>query len=114
MMADGGTGKTILCCGIIASISSGRPLPGEVFSEEGRNALIISGEDSGEILKSRLKKSGADLDKVFILDRIGSEGMSISERYEEFEATFLQYKPALTVLDPWHWFSGGKCGYFQN
>mgnify|MGYP000143211821 CR=1 FL=1 len=50
MMADGGTGKTILCCGIIASISSGRPLPGEVFSEEGRNALIISGEDSGEIL----------------------------------------------------------------
>ena len=108
MMADGGTGKTILCCGIIASISSGRPLPGEVFSEEGRNALIISGEDSGEILKSRLKKSGADLDKVFILDRIGSEGMSISERYEEFEATFLQYKPALTVLDPWHCFLGAN------
>ena len=108
MMADGGTGKTILCCGIIASISSGKPLPGEVFSEEGRNALIISGEDSGEILKSRLKKSGADLDKVFILDRIGSEGMSISERYEEFEATFLQYKPALTVLDPWHCFLGAN------
>lgn len=108
MMADGGTGKTILCCGIIASISSGKPLPGDVFAGEKKNTLIISGEDSGEILKSRLKKSGADLDKVFILDRIGSEGMSISERYEEFEATFLQYKPALTVLDPWHCFLGAN------
>lgn len=106
MMADGGTGKTILCCGIIANISSGKPLPGDVFDGEKKRALIISGEDSGEILKSRLKKSGADLDKVFILDRIGSEGMSISERYDEFEATFLQYKPALTVLDPWHCFVG--------
>ena len=79
-----------------------------MFAGEKKNALIISGEDSGEILKSRLKKSGADLDKVFILDRIGSEGMSISERYEEFEATFLQYKPALTVLDPWHCFLGAN------
>lgn len=106
MMADGGTGKTILCCGIAASISAGKPLPGDVFAGEKENVLIISGEDSGEVLKSRLKKSGADLNKVFILDRIDSEGMSISERYDEFEATFLQCKPALTVLDPWHCFLG--------
>ena len=106
MMADGGTGKTILCCGIIANISNGKPLPGDEFESVGRPSLIISGEDSGEVLKKRLDKSGADLDKVFILDRIGSEGMSISERYEEFEATVLHYKPALVVLDPWHCFLG--------
>lgn len=106
MMADGGTGKTILCCGIIANISSGNPLPGGEFESVGRPSLIISGEDSGEVLKKRLDKSGADLDKVFILDRIGSEGMSISEHYEEFEATALHYKPALVVLDPWHCFLG--------
>lgn len=106
MMADGGTGKTILCCGIIANISNGKPLPGDEFESVGRPSLIISGEDSGEVLKKRLDKSGADLDKVFILDRIGSEGMSISDRYEEFEATVLHHKPALVVLDPWHCFLG--------
>lgn len=106
MMADGGTGKTILCCGIVASISNGKPLPGVEFESAGRPSLIISGEDSGEVLKKRLDKSEADLDKVFILDRIGSEGMSISERYEEFEATVGHYKPALVVLDPWHCFLG--------
>lgn len=108
MMADGGTGKTLLCCGIIGNVSSGRRLPGEAFDGKGRNSLIISGEDSGEILKKRLKSSGADLEKVFILDRIGSEGMSISEKYEEFEASVLEYKPVLVVLDPWHAFLGEK------
>lgn len=108
MMADGGTGKTILCCGIIANISNGRPLPGDEFESVGRPSLIISGEDSGEVLKKRLDKSKADLDKVFILDRIGSEGMSISEYYEEFEATVLHYKPALVILDPWHCFLGER------
>lgn len=106
MMADGGTGKTLLCCGIIADISSGRRLPGEMFDRDKQNALIISGEDSGEILKKRLKSSGADLERVFILDRIGSEGMSLSQMYDEFEATILEYKPALVVLDPWHSFLG--------
>lgn len=106
MMADGGTGKTILCCGIIGNISTGKPLPDDECDGQGKTCLIISGEDSGEILKSRLKKSGANLNKVYILDRIGSEGMSLSESYEEFESTVKKYRPALVVLDPWHCFLG--------
>ena len=98
----------MLCCGIISNVSSGRRLPGEAFDCDGRNSLIISGEDSGEILKKRLRSSGADLEKVFILDRIGSEGMSISEKYEEFELSVLEYKPVLVVLDPWHAFLGER------
>lgn len=106
MMADGGTGKTILCCGIAAYISSGRALPGDAFDGEGRNVLIISSEDPGNILKKRLKLSGADMRRVKILDCIGSEGMSIADKYEEFEATVMHYKPALVMLDPWHAFLG--------
>ena len=33
LMADGGTGKTILCCGIAAAISKGEALPGDYFNE---------------------------------------------------------------------------------
>lgn len=106
MMADGGTGKTILCCGIGAAVSTGKPLPGEVFQGEGKRVLIISAEDSGEILRKRLARSGADLDKVMILDCSDSIGMNFSDGYDEFEATIKTYSPALVIIDPWHAFLG--------
>lgn len=106
MMADGGTGKTILCCGIAATVSAGKALPGEEFDGEGKPVLIISAEDSGEILKKRLYRSGGDLDKVMILDCSDSLGMNFSDAYEEFEATVKAYSPALVIVDPWHAFLG--------
>lgn len=108
MMADGGTGKTILCCGIAAAVSTGNSLPGEVFQGEGKRVLIISAEDSGEILRKRLARSGADLDKVMILDCSDSLGMSFSDAYDEFEATIKAYSPALVIVDPWHAFLGAE------
>lgn len=106
MMADGGTGKTILCCGIASAISTGQRLPGDEFNSTPRNVLIISAEDGGEMLKGRLQKSGADLNRVYILDRADSIGMNFSENYDEFEATVKAYNPALVIIDPWHAFLG--------
>lgn len=108
MMADGGTGKTVLCCGIAAAVSRGKHLPGEEFDGEGQNVLMISAEDSGEILKKRLSLSGADLNRVFILDRSDSLGMSFSDGYEEFADTVKAYKPALVIIDPWHNYLGDR------
>lgn len=108
LMADGGTGKTILCCGIAAAISRGEPLPSEISNEcsAPSNVLIISAEDRGELLKKRLISSGADLKKVFILDCMGSEGMNFTEGYDDFIATIRHYKPRLVIIDPWHAFLG--------
>jgi RecA-family ATPase len=106
MMADGGTGKTILSCGIAAAISNGELLPGDESARDPRNVLFISAEDSGEMLKRRLNLSGANLERVFILDRSDSIDMNFSERYEEFEATVKAYSPALVIIDPWHAFLG--------
>ena len=106
MMADGGTGKTILCCGIAAAVSTGKALPGDEFDGRGQNVLMISAEDSGEILRKRLARSGADLDRVMILDCSDSLGMSFSDEYDEFEATIKTYSPALVIVDPWHAFLG--------
>lgn len=106
MMADGGTGKTILCCGIAAAVSTGNPLPGDVFPSEGKTVLIISAEDSGPMLKKRLALSGADLNRVFILDCSASVGLNFSDGYEEFSNTVVAHQPALVVIDPWHAFLG--------
>ncbi len=110
MMADGGTGKTMLCCGIAAEISKGGSgLPGERLNSTRRapqNVLIISAEDTGEMLKSRLKASGADLSKVYIIDCCDSVGMNFTTDIEEFEETIKAYSPELVIIDPWHAYVG--------
>lgn len=110
MMADGGTGKTILCCGIAAEISKGgHGLPGEPLAgieREPQNVLIVSAEDPGEILKDRLKACGADLSRVFILDCIDSVDMNFTTDIADFEETIKACSPALVILDPWHAFAG--------
>lgn len=106
LMAAGGVGKTVLCCGLAAAVSTGKPLPGEVFDQEPGNVLIISAEDRGEVLKDRLAKSGADLMRVFILDCSASVGMDFTEHFEEFRGTVLGHAPVLVIIDPWHGFLG--------
>lgn len=106
LMADGGTGKTLLCCGLAASLSAGRRLPGAIEDKEPQTVLIISAEDRGELLKKRLAASGADLSKVFILDCMASEGLSFTTGYDFFLELIRRYNPALVVIDPWHAFIG--------
>ena len=106
LMADGGTGKTILCCGIIANISKGELLPAETIEHLPCDTLIISAEDRGELLKKRLSASGADLDKVYILDCMDSEGLNFTDKYEEFSNLLKRYNPKLVIIDPWHAFLG--------
>lgn len=109
LMADGGTGKTIFCCGIAATISRGECLPSNITIKEKStpaNTLIISAEDRGELLKKRLVASGADLHKVYILDCMDSEGMNFTNDYDDFMETIKRYNPKLVIIDPWHAFLG--------
>lgn len=99
-ISDGGTGKTMLACGIAAAVSAGLPLPGQDGFQERRNVLYVSAEDSGEQLKRRLV--GADLDRVFLVDRTDSIGLSLSDDFDEFETLVRACSPALLVIDPWH------------
>ena len=110
LMADGGTGKTVFCCGIAAAISTGKPLPGEYpqWNAAPAPVLFISAEDTGELLKKRLAASGADLKHVFILDCCASEGLNFADGYDVFLQTVQAYSPRLVVVDPWHAFLGAE------
>lgn len=106
LMAPGGTGKTYFVCGIAASVSKGLALPGDLKPAEAGNVLLISAEDRGELLKRRLLASGADLERVFILDCMDSVGLNFTDGYDAFKATIGEYSPRLVVVDPWHGFVG--------
>ncbi len=107
LMAGGGTGKTYFVCGIAAAVSTGKELPGDDAPEEGpQNVLIISAEDRGELLKKRLRASGADLNRVYIVDCMASVGLNFTNGYDVFRATVMEYKPRLVIVDPWHGFLG--------
>lgn len=107
LMASGGTGKTILNCGIAADVSNGFALPGDMKPPEGaRRVLIISAEDRGELLRTRLQASDANLDNVFIIDCMQSVGMNFTTGYDAFRETIFSCLPALVVIDPWHAFLG--------
>lgn len=106
LMAPGGTGKTYFVCGVAAAVSKGLALPGDLKPASAGNVLIISAEDRGELLKKRLQASGADLDRVFIIDCMASVGMNFTAGYESFKATIREYSPRIVVIDPWHGFVG--------
>ncbi len=108
LMSPGGSGKTYFVCGIAAEVSSGRALPGDLKPKGPGNVLIISAEDPGELLKLRLKASGADLKRVFVIDCRDSAGMDFTDGYEAFKATVKEYAPRLLILDPWHAFLGER------
>jgi len=108
LTASSGAGKTILCCGIAAAISTGNPIPGEQQKRAGKTVLIISAKDNGDILKERLEHSGADLRHVFIIDRSASLGMDFSKHYKDFKNTIQSVNPDLVIIDPWHAFLGEK------
>ena len=108
LMAEGGAGKTMFCCGIAASISRGEQLPGDTFNTvpaEG-NVLFITAEDRGELLKKRLQLSGAVLSRIFILDCMASEGLNFCDRMDRFLKLVKEVKPCLVIIDPWHAFLG--------
>lgn len=107
LMCAGGTGKTYCTCLIAANVSKGEALPEDYKPQKGgENVLLISGEDTGELLKERLKACGADLNKVFILDCHDSTGLNFGARWEEFQEVVMKHKPALTVIDPLQSFIG--------
>ena len=110
LMAEGGAGKTMFCCGIAASLSRGELLPGDEVNKTPPpgNILFISAEDRGELLKKRLAESGANLARIRILDCMASEGLNFHEGIEDFRTLVLHSEPCLVIIDPWHAFLGEK------
>lgn len=108
ILAESGIGKTMLCCGIAAAISNGSALPADNVKHFPANVLFISSEDESGALKERLEKSGADLNRVYIIDCSDSIGMNFAEDIAELKAAIEEAQAKLVILDPWQAFTGEK------
>lgn len=106
VMAAGGIGKTMLTCGIAASLSRAESFPGEDQPHEAAKTLFISSEDTGEMLRKRLKQSGADEANIEILDCTDSIGLNIDTGHQKFEKLIENTNPKLVIIDPWTAFVG--------
>lgn len=104
MAGDGGTGKTSLWCDIAAAVSTGRapalsPVPFDDHDPE--DVLFFSSEDSmSYVLRDRLEKAGANLDKIRGLDVGDGDIKKITFGSSELERLIDEYRPGLVIFDP--------------
>ncbi len=117
MFAAGGTGKSFLTCGIAADMTAGQSLPNPYeppIAVSKQNVLIISAEDSENILQQRLAAAGADLDRCFII--APPDTQKELETYQPFELpcdahdtkhinalkkAIRDHNAKLVIIDPW-------------
>src|SRR5262249_30402501 len=103
-----GIGKSWLTCMLAAIVSRGGGFPNSVAFEPG-NVLMLSAEDGlGDTLRPRLDACGADVDRVIALNMLEKDGVaSFSEEgLSRLEATIIQYRPVLLIIDPLFAFTG--------
>lgn len=114
--AAGGTGKSFAVCGIIAALSNGRfPIePDCPFDETPPlRTLFITSEDHDFVIKDRLQKAGADLDRVIIVNPEKSIKLHLANIDRQPDTTDLETliqdagNPDLVIFDPLHAFLNG-------
>lgn len=111
MFGVGGEGKSTITDNMGADISTGKPWPGQTVSRKPGKVLILSAEDDpAKIIKPRLRKAGADMSRIAILEEpfgIGGDGIARLEHYiVETGANFV-------VIDPIVEYLGGKVDMFR-
>lgn len=94
-----GMGKTMLACAIIAALTSGAPIGG--FSPVAGKCVLFSAEDDpSEVLLPRLRRAGAQLDRVGIFD-FDAEDFSLNgDGMKRLEMVIASESPEIVILDP--------------
>ena len=103
-----GAGKTSLALDIAAAVSAGRGVGWEVASRSddgevhpGKVFYLTAENDANKVLRPRLERLGADLDRVFL-----QKGASFSMQEPLLWELCRAYKPDLLVFDPIQSFLG--------
>src|SRR4029077_4041219 len=83
--------------------STGRPFPDGTPSPGPANALVVNGEDGAEdTVGPRLKSLGADLERVFVLDRDDQADapLCLPRQLDLLDEAVQRTQARLLVLDP--------------
>ena len=98
IQGDPGEGKTTFILALIALLTTGTPLPEEETVTEPINVIYQTAEDGlGDTIKPRLLSSGADCERVLVIDENETE-LTLSD--ERLEQAIVETNAKLIVLDP--------------
>lgn len=100
---DPGLGKSLLALDLCARLSAGQPFPDGTPSTGPANSLIVNGEDGEEdTIRPRLLRLGADLDRVFVLDREDDSAgpLRLPTQLGPLDDAVRQSQARLVILDP--------------
>jgi hypothetical protein len=102
---DGGLGKTIVWCHIIACLSADKPCffedPTFYTSRGEKKCLILSSEDELDlVLAERLKANGANMKKIKSVPYTDPNFSFLKFNSELLKNLILEYKPDIVVFDP--------------
>jgi bifunctional DNA primase/polymerase-like protein/AAA domain-containing protein len=109
LIGDQDMGKGLTLASITALVTTGRPWPDDpegTKPREPRHVLILSAEDPKDtVLVPRLIAAGADLSLVTFLDAVKNEkgqerSVAVNLHMPLIEATVVERKTALTIIDP--------------
>src|SRR5438034_7435993 len=72
---DPGVGKSLVTLDLCARLSTGQPFPDGSLGPGPSSSIVLDGEDNGDdTVRPRLQALGADLERVFVLDRATLDG----------------------------------------
>lgn len=98
LQGDPGCGKSTLILNLIASLTTGRKLPGAEKAGETIKVIYQCSEDSAaDTIKPRLMKAGADCSKVAF---IKEEDSILSLEDDRIRAAIVEFGAKMIVIDP--------------
>lgn len=101
LQGDPGTGKTVLACGLVAAITTGKGMLGLDVQEPG-DVIILSVEDDLPVLVGRIESSGGDLTKCHFMTNASQ--MTITSA--DIEVAIKEVNAKLIIFDPLQAFLG--------
>ena len=105
VQGDPGDGKTTFVLNIVAKLTKGEGLDGEMKLTEPLNVIYQSAEDGlADTVKPRLEQAGADCEKILVIDEKIKSLSMIDERLEE---AVIKTGAKLLILDPIQAYLGG-------
>ncbi|MDL2258611.1 AAA family ATPase [Eubacteriales bacterium OttesenSCG-928-K08] len=106
LQGDPGDGKTTFILAVASLLTTGQPLPGCEGRTAPVNVIYQTAEDGiGDTIKPRLEATGADCERVLVINENG-QALSLSD--SRLEEAIVHTKAGLLVLDPLQAYIGGK------
>lgn len=105
IQGDPGDGKTTLVLNLVAKLSKGIGLDGDMQVSEPMNIIYQTAEDGlADTVKPRLEAADADCEKIMVIDESEKSLSMVDERLEQ---AIIQTNARLLILDPIQAYLGG-------